>query len=40
VFNDSAPVDATYEVGVEHGIPGFTARPSDVVRAENYEWAA
>ena len=31
VFNDSAPVDATYEVGAEAGIAGFTAHLSDVL---------
>jgi hypothetical protein len=31
VFNDTAPVDATYEVGAEHGLPGFTAHLADVL---------
>jgi SdrD B-like domain/Polysaccharide lyase family 4, domain II/IPT/TIG domain len=30
-FQDSVPVDATYEVGAEKGIPGFTAHLSDVL---------
>jgi hypothetical protein len=31
VFNDSVPVDATYEVGAESGLSGFTAHLSDVL---------
>jgi hypothetical protein len=31
VFNDSAPVDATYEINAEHGIAGFTAHLADVL---------
>ncbi|WP_329045916.1 hypothetical protein OG738_30290 [Amycolatopsis sp. NBC_01488] len=31
VFNDSVPVDATYEVGAESGLAGFTAHLSDVL---------
>jgi hypothetical protein len=31
VFQDSAPVDTTYEVGVEKGLSGFTAHLSDVL---------
>ena len=31
VFNDSIPVDATYEVDSEKGLAGFTARLSDVL---------
>ncbi len=31
VFNDNAPVDATYEVDAEHGLEGFTAHLSDVL---------
>ncbi len=30
VFGDNAPVDATYEVGAEQGLSGFTAHLSDV----------
>ncbi len=30
VFNDSTPVDATYEVGAEDGLAGFTAHLADV----------
>ena len=30
VFNDNQPVDATYEVGAEDGLSGFTAHLSDV----------
>ncbi|MDT4989845.1 MAG: large repetitive protein, partial [Micromonosporaceae bacterium] len=31
VFNDSIPVDGTYEVGTERGLAGFTAHLSDVM---------
>ncbi|MET8846784.1 SdrD B-like domain-containing protein [Amycolatopsis sp. NPDC004625] len=31
VFDDSVPVDGTYEVGAEHGLAGFTAHLSDVL---------
>ncbi len=31
VFNDNAPVDATYEVNAEQGLAGFTAHLSDVL---------
>jgi hypothetical protein len=31
VFNDSVPVDGTYEVNAEQGIAGFTAHLSDVM---------
>ncbi len=31
VFNDNAPVDATYEVDAESGIAGFTAHLTDVL---------
>jgi hypothetical protein len=31
VFNDSIPVDGTYEVGAEHGLAGFTAHLADVL---------
>lgn len=31
VFNDNAPVDATYEVDAEQGLAGFTAHLSDVL---------
>ncbi len=31
VFNDNAPVDATYEVDAESGLAGFTAHLSDVL---------
>ena len=31
VFNDTAPVDATYETGVEPGLAGFTAHLADVL---------
>jgi hypothetical protein len=31
VFNDSAPVDGTYEVGLEPGLAGFTAHLFDVL---------
>jgi hypothetical protein len=31
VFNDSVPVDGTYEVGAESGLAGFTAHLSDVM---------
>ncbi|MGI5238969.1 SdrD B-like domain-containing protein [Dactylosporangium sp. CA-139066] len=31
VFNDSVPVDGTYEVGAEPGLAGFTAHVSDVM---------
>ena len=31
VFNDNAPVDATYEVDAEKGLAGFTAHLSDVL---------
>ncbi|MDT7545382.1 MAG: large repetitive protein [Actinomycetota bacterium] len=31
VFNDMAPVDATYEVDAEPGLPGFTAHLTDVL---------
>ncbi|MBM0227731.1 carboxypeptidase-like regulatory domain-containing protein [Micromonospora sp. ATA51] len=31
VFDDSVPVDGTYEVGAERGLAGFTAHLSDVM---------
>lgn len=31
VFEDSVPVDGTYEVGAEHGLAGFTAHLADVM---------
>ncbi|MDQ1645210.1 MAG: hypothetical protein QOJ50_1394, partial [Cryptosporangiaceae bacterium] len=31
VFNDSIPVDGTYEVGAERGLAGFTAHLADVL---------
>ncbi|HET7475665.1 MAG TPA: SdrD B-like domain-containing protein [Dermatophilaceae bacterium] len=38
VFQDSVPVDATYEVGAEQGLSGFTAHLSDVFGAVSTDY--
>ncbi len=38
VFNDNAPVDATYEVDAEQGLAGFTAHLSDVLGAVSTDY--
>ncbi len=38
VFNDQIPVDGTYEVDAEAGLPGFTAHLSDVLGAVSTDY--
>jgi len=38
VFNDNAPVDATYEVDAEQGLAGFTVHLSDVFGAVSVDY--